>query len=229
MLRRFELYTLDPESPPASRERLRTAFLDASRHIPEVVHSAVGSRVTGASVDLVWEHAYESPEAYRRYMVHPFHAAVLDRYLLADSPERVVEDSTLGIGLAGYACERPDYFLPTGVRRLTFLDMRRADPGQVEAVAALARRVTVPSVSVFARNSLAAAWFDGESPLGTAPRWSHLWEQGFRDETAERRHLEGADDPGSVTGSGWRGIPGVAASLTVGYRLEPGWGYLAPV
>ena len=57
-------------------------------------------------LDLVWEHAFASPEAYRRYMVHPYHAGVLDRYLLHDSPERVVIDNDLGAGLVGYALRR---------------------------------------------------------------------------------------------------------------------------
>ena len=184
--------------------------------------------MTGTAVDLVWEHAYQSPEAYRRYMAHPFHASVLDRYLLADSPERIVEDSRLGVGLAGYACDGPQYFLPSGVRRLVFLDMRRAGPEEIGAVSDLVGRATVPDASVFAANSLAAAWFDGETPLGTGPRWSHLWEQGFKDETALRRHVEDAVDPGDRSGGGWDEVPGVAAALTLSYRIEPGWGYLAP-
>ena len=48
----------------------------------------MGTNLSDAPVQLVWEHAYESPEAYRRYMVHPYHAVVIDRYLLPDAPER---------------------------------------------------------------------------------------------------------------------------------------------
>ncbi len=125
MLRRFETYSFRVDAAAEVRARLSEALLDSSRYIPEVLHSAIGQQVTGADADLVWEHAYQSPEAYRRYMEHPFHASVLDRYLLADSPERIVEDSRLGIGLAGYPCVGPRYFLPSGIRRLVFLDMRR--------------------------------------------------------------------------------------------------------
>jgi hypothetical protein len=228
MLRRFEAYSFRADADTGLRDRLREALLDSSRRIPEVLHSAIGQPVAGAGADLVWEHGFQSPEAYRRYMEHPFHASVLDRYLLADSPERIVEQSRVGIGLAGYACVGPQYFLPSGIRRLVFLDMRRARPEEIELVADLAGRADIPEVSVFAANSLAAAWFDGETQLGTGPRWSHLWEQGFEDEEALRHHLEEAAESGDRSGTGRDELPGVAAALTLSYRLEPGWGYLAP-
>ncbi len=92
----------------------------------------------------------------------------------------------------------------------------------------LAGKAAIPDVSVFAPNSLAAAWFDGETQLGTGPRWSHLWEQGFKDEDAVRRHLEEDVDSSGRPGAGWDELPGVAAAMILSYRLEPGWGYLAP-
>lgn len=228
MLRRFEAYRFDAETSSAVRAQLRQAFLDSSRFIPEVRHSATSEDLTGVDVDLVWEHAFPSVATYRGYMEHPFHAAVLDRYLLADSPERAVTDSGLGVGLAGYACDSADYFLSGGVRRLVFLDMRRADPGEVDAVSGLATRARAAEVSVFAANTLASAWFDGETPLGTAPRWSHLWEQGFKDAPGLRLHLEGGDEPGGEDGRTWEDLPGVAAALVFSYRIQPGWGYGSP-
>ncbi len=186
MLRRFETYNFDPHAPATDRARLRAAFRDSSRYIPEVLHSAVGENVSDAPVQLVWEHAYESAATYRRYMEHAFHAAVLDRYLLADSPERVVVDSDVGVGLAGYTCAGPDFYLSSGVRRLVLLDMQAAGPEEIDAVAATTRDSSTAAVSVFAANSLASAWFDGETPLGVGPRWSHLWELGFEDPDAFR-------------------------------------------
>ncbi|HEV3281007.1 MAG TPA: Dabb family protein [Acidimicrobiales bacterium] len=230
MLRRFEAYTFDPRTSPAVRGRLRQACLDSSRFIPEVCHAAIGVDVSGADVDLVWEHAFPSVAAYRRYMVHPYHAAVLDRYLLADSPERVVVDSPLGLGLAGYPTASPDYFLSGGIRRLVFLDMRRAGSAEIDAVARLsasAASAVSAEVSVFAPNTLASSWFDGVTALGTGPRWSHLWEQGFRDDAALRLHLEGGGEPGGEEG-GWEDRPGVAAALAISYRIQPGWGYASP-
>lgn len=92
----------------------------------------------------------------------------------------------------------------------------------------LAGRAAVPDVSVFAVNSLAAAWFDGETPLGTGPRWSHLWEQGFKDEAALGRHLDEAVHFGDRSRTEGTELPGVAAVLALSYRVGPGWGYLAP-
>ncbi len=225
MLRRFETYRFDPHAPEAARARLRSAFRDASRYLPEVLHSATGANVTDVPVQLVWEHAYRSAADYRRYMEHPFHASVLDRYLLADSPERVVVDSDLGVGLAGYTCDRPDFYLSSGVRRLVLLDMRMASPGEIDAMSVVAEEAKDPDVSVFAANTLASAWFDGETPLGAGPRWSHLWEQGFTDHDALGRDGEGGDTVAGPVGRRWEEVPGVAAALTISYRIEPGWGY----
>ena len=84
MLRRFEVYALRPDAPADAVVGLEEACRRCGRFIPEVLDGAVGTNLSDAPVQLVWEHAYASPEAYRRYMVHPYHAAVIDRYLLPD-------------------------------------------------------------------------------------------------------------------------------------------------
>jgi hypothetical protein len=78
---------------------------------------------------------------------------------------------------------------------------------------------------VFSANSLASAWFDGETPVGAGPRWSHLWEQGFGDPDALGRGAARRSEVADPDGDGWEEVPGVAATLTIGYRIEPGWGY----
>ncbi len=225
MLRRFETYRFDPHAPERVRARLRAALRDSSRFIPEVLHSAIGENVTEAPVQLVWEHAYRSAADYHRYMEDPFHASVLDRYLLADSPERIVTDSDHGPGLAGYTCAGPEFYLAAGLRRLVLLDMRPAAPEKIEAISTMAGQVTGRQVSVFAANSLASARFDGETPVGTGPRWTHLWEQGFDDPVALGAGPAGGAVPGGPDGDRWPEEPGVAAALTISYRIEPGWGY----
>src|SRR5665213_2246286 len=97
---------------------------DGARYIPEVLNSAIGDNCSEAPVDLAWEHAYASPAAYRRYMEHPFHANILDRYLTHDSPEKIITSKGLGVDLIGYICEARDYFLPNGARRITCLKLR---------------------------------------------------------------------------------------------------------
>lgn len=231
MLRRLETYALRDGAPIAAVQRLRDALRDCTRFIPEVLDSAIGTNRSGAPLDLVWEHAYASPAAYRRYMAHPFHAAVLDRYLLADSPERVVADSALGAGLAGYACAAPVYRLARGVRRILLLRLAPgAAPARRDAFAAEVARAPERSpelaVSVLAANTLAARWFDGESELPGRPAWTHLWEQGFASQAALDAY-RGGDAPLAAAErcgfAGWQDV--VERTLELAYEVEPGAGH----
>lgn len=226
MLRRFELYSLQDAAPTRDVERLRAALRDCSRFIPEVRSSAVGWIRPPAPLQLAWEHAFDSPEAYRRYMVHPFHAAVLDRYLLGDSPERVVSDNGLGAGLVGYDGDHLE--LAAGVRRLVLLRLRddaarRAWDLLADLLRAAPAEVATMRVSVAAENRLATRWFDGVTALAPAlAAWTHLWEQGFGSfaeldayvggassvASLERRWREGADDV-------------VDRVLDIAYEIEP--------
>lgn len=91
MLRRFETYRLRPDVSKDAGAELESALANCSRFISEVLDAAVGWNLTASTpVDLVWEHAYENTEAYGRYMRHPYHICILDRYLLPDSPEWVL-------------------------------------------------------------------------------------------------------------------------------------------
>jgi len=223
-----------PARSVAGRGDGATAFREAlgacPRHIPEVLHSAVGRNRSGAPVHLVWEHAFESPEAYRRYMVHPYHATVLDRYILHDSPERVVAGDRLGAGLIGYHCAQPSFRLDGGVRRLVLLRLAAdAGPGAVEELGAGLVRVPddVPGmrVSVMAANTLGSAWFDGVTPITGPPRWTHLWEQGFASEADLAAYRAG---PHPVAGVERGGVPAwvrwsggiVTKASDVWYELE---------
>jgi len=229
-LRRFEMYSLRDGASAAGVARLREALRDCGSFIPEVLHSAVGSNVEPTGLHLVWEHAYASDEAYRRYMVHPFHAAVLDRFLLADSPERVTSDNGLGAGLVGYACDGAPFAVAAGVRRVVLLRLADdAEPARVEAFAGALRAVPLEArqmrLSVFAANTLATRWFDGVSPIGGAPAaWSHVWEQGFATLADTQAYLDGSSAPARAERAGWAGWDGglVRRALQVTYRLEPG-------
>ena len=108
MLRRFEMYSVARDRVDECRPGLGHG-LSALRG----VHSRglAFDRWAGTSPPPRFSSSGNTPsprpEAYQRYMVHPFHAAVLDRYLLPDSPERVVTDNDLGAGLVGYQCDGP--------------------------------------------------------------------------------------------------------------------------
>ena len=181
MLRRFEIYSLAADAPSDRVAAMDTAMRDAQRFIPEVLHSAVGYDRSPAGLDFVWEHAYESPAAYQRYMVHPFHANIYDRYLLNDSPERIVTDNSYDVGLIGYSCDAPDYFLPAGAaRRLVLLRLKE---GMVPAFEAIAQKAQAGDpamiLSVVAENTFGTRWLDGVTQILDDTTFHLIWEQGF--------------------------------------------------
>ena len=217
MLRRFEVYALRPDAPVERVRELEEACRRCGRFIPEVLDCAVGQNLSNAPVQLVWEHAYASPEAYRRYMVHPYHAVVVDRYLLPDAPGRIVIDGPLGAGLYGYGCDTSSYRMRSGVRRLVLL---RVDSGASEADVSKLREElerapeAVPDmvVSILAANTMGSAWFDGVTPVMGPPRWTHLWEQGFPSLDALDAYRRGASTAAEVERAGWdRGTGGVVS------------------
>ena len=141
-------------------------------------------------------------------MVHPYHAVVIDRYLLPDAPERIVIDGPLGAGLYGYGCDTPVVPDAGGIRRLVLL---RVDAGAVGADVARSaatlerRRDEVPDmvVSVMAANTMGSAWFDGVTPVMGPPRWTHIWEQGFSTLDALDAYRRGDSTLAAVERAGW--------------------------
>jgi hypothetical protein len=188
VLRRFETYAFLPGTSSEARRRLADVLLGAGRHIPEVLGSAVGWNRAPASTELVWEHWFDSPDAYQRYMVHPYHAELIDRYVLADSPERVVETAR-GAGLFGdHRDEPPDTESPWHLVVLLDVDPATDEGAERtlwEALRSAATSRGARHVGVGA-NSLANAWFDGVTALpGPPPRWSHVWEAGLPEVALE--------------------------------------------
>jgi hypothetical protein len=213
MLRRFEVYALRPGVAVDKVRTLESACRHCGRFIPDVLDSAVGTNRSEAPVHIVWEHAYASPEAYGRYMVHPYHADVLDRFLLHDSPERIVVDDPLGAGLVGYSCDTPSYRMGGGVRRLVLLRLRpQSSPDEVSHLhhALVRAPEDTPDmvVSVMAANTVGPAWFDGVTPITGPPKWTHLWEQGFPSFDALESYRQGNSPMAGMERSGWKSWPG---------------------
>jgi Stress responsive A/B Barrel Domain len=230
MLRRFEMYSLHPDADEQAVADMESAFLRAGRFIPELLHCGVGRNLSGAAIDIIWEHAYGSPEAYQRYMVHPYHAAVLDRFLLRDSPECIITDSELpGAGLVGYSCAGADYYMPGGVRLVTLLRVDpSASPAAVhaleDALGQAVRRGRGMTVCVVAPNTMGSRWFDGVTEITAPSRWTHIWEQGF-DTLADLDAYRRSDAPEAVAGrAGWAGwMDGIVTqSAQLYYELIPG-------
>jgi hypothetical protein len=210
VIRRFEIYSVAaaPDDHPVST--LETAFGRCSQFIPEVLYSRVGRNLSDAPAHLVWEHAFASPATYQSYMVHPFHAGVLDRYLLADSPQRLVVDNHLGAGLVGYHCDGPVFAMSGGLRRLVLLRLaRRARPEDIrrltETLSDAPADVEEMTLSVVGANTLGSAWFDGVTPVTGPPRWTYLWEQGFTGVDGLDAYRHGSSALAEAERRGWSG------------------------
>src|SRR5215211_4276054 len=149
MLRRFETYSFAAGTRDV-QEELARVLRRAGVFIPEVLDSAVGHNRSDAGVDLVWEHAYADPTAYARYMCHPFHICILDRYLLPEAPECITASRPeLGLGLFGYEIAGNPFRRDGGIRRVVLLKAAPAAPQpDVEAFldALRARLADVPEL-----------------------------------------------------------------------------------
>ncbi len=216
MLRRFEIYSVDPKAPQEKLAAMRASMRNAQRYIPEVLHSAVGDNKSEVGLHFVWEHAYESSASYQRFMVHPFHANIYDRYLLNDSPERLVTDNSYDVGLLGYSCDAPSYFLPGGsARRLVLLRLADGQADVFRAITAKAQSANPQmTVSVFAENTFATRWLDGVTQMLDSTTYSHIWEQGYKSLAAA-----------AAAGSDWRASAGASVEkvIELWYELDAGY------
>jgi hypothetical protein len=178
MLRRLETYGFHPDTTPDRIDDLARVLRRTGWFIPEVLDSAVGRNRSSVGVDLVWEHSYESPEAYARYMCHPYHICILDRYLLPEAPECITASRReLQLGLMGYEIDGAPFRRDGGIRRIVALKVA-PDADAFGAFAADLEARPGLSVSIVAPNTMGLEWF----PAG----WTHVWEQAYDDEAAMR-------------------------------------------
>jgi hypothetical protein len=187
------MFTVSPDAPAVARDHLWRAMRDCDRFIPGITRCAVGTNTAPGPIELVWETTYRSVGAYAStYMTHPYHAALLDRFLLPDCPERITTTNDVGAGLVGYTVDRDRPLGPVAVRRLLLLDFDDVGTAS-EATEAVTVAATDDgwSDSILAENSMATRWFDGETDLGGRPAWSHIWDQCFRTVDQLEAHRRG--------------------------------------
>jgi hypothetical protein len=190
-IRRWEMFSLAPDAPVAARERLTRAMRDCDRFIPGITRCAVGTNTAGGPIELVWETTYASVGAYATtYMTHPYHAALLDRFLLPDCPERITTTNDAGVGLIGYTVDPDRPLGPVAIRRLVLLDFADDDSAR-DAAAAVAAVDDGWSDSILAENTMSTRWFDGETDLGGRPAWTHIWDQCFTSADQYDAHRRG--------------------------------------
>ncbi len=177
MQRRFEMYALREGVTDATVEEFLAILRGCGDYIPELLDSIAARTRSGAGVDLVWEHAYESAESYAAYMRHPYHICVLDRYLLPDAPGLITGNGPRGLGLLGYETATPRHRVQGGVRRVVAFRVRPdSSPQQVETLLSRLDELPGPTGSIAASNSMGQEWFPGVV--------THLWEQTFDDAAA---------------------------------------------
>jgi hypothetical protein len=190
-IRRWEMFSIASDAPQAARDRLWRAMHECDRYIPGITRCAVGTNQADGPIELVWETMYESVGAYRTtYMTHPYHAALLDRFLLPDSPERITTANSVGAGLVGYVVERDRRLGPVEIRRLLLLDFADPDTARAKAVEVDATGDGWGD-SILAENTMSTRWFDGETDLGIPTPWSHVWDQCFASIEQYEAHQRG--------------------------------------
>jgi hypothetical protein len=186
-IRRFEVYKIWLDTPPQTLDRFERAFSVISKYIPQVHESFLGKNLLDTEPTHVWEHTFESwNDLLEIYMLHPYHACVLDRYLGPESPECISEVTTKG-ALVYYETEGWKPLLNRGLKRLVLLRVSSQAEQQftkalVEEAQRLQAQVRGMTVSSLARDLSGTIW-------GWVSWWTHVWEQVFSDEGALKTYL----------------------------------------
>jgi hypothetical protein len=197
-IRRWEMFSIAPGASTSAREHLARAMRDCDQFIPGITRCAIGTNMVNGPIELVWETTYQSVGAYATtYMTHPYHAALLDRFLLPDCPERITTTNDFGAGLIGYTVDRDRRLGPVAVRRLLLLDFDSTTDARSMADE-IAASDDGWSDSILAENTMATRWFDGETDLGGRPTWSHVWDQCFRTHEQYDAHRRGQSAAAAV-------------------------------
>lgn len=179
MIRRFYIMPLNAGVSDGVLQDFVQGFDDTDRFLPGLVDSSAGIDLENRTV--IWENNFVDEATYTGpYMVHPYHAATLDTYLMGDSPLCITHDTfTVRYQTSG---EEPR--LEKGVRRLVLMNL--AEGADTAAIEALAARPPQMAASVFRADDVGWVSAKGRS-------WTHIWEQGFADADALARYLATRD------------------------------------
>ena len=175
-------YYILPLRPGVEERRVRE-FLDvlraADRFIPGLVDSSAALDLDSRTV--VWENTFVDEASYSGpYMVHPFHIAAIDNYVMADSPECLTQD------IYATRFQTPDATQPlrAGLRRVLLLNVE--SPEDAEAIRAVAATAEGMEMSAFGADDV--GWVSAKGRP-----WTHIWEQAFTDAGQLRRYLSTRD------------------------------------
>lgn len=211
MIRRFYVMPLNPNVTDKLAGKLLKDFSESDRFISGLIDSSAAIDLSSRTV--IWEMRFIDEETYTgAYMVHPYHMATLDNYLIADSPEAVVHD----IFTTRYKVPQAALRIEEGIRRLVLMKLPEgADTSVLEAITAGGEGATT---SIFCPDNVAYQ-FPGKSL-----NWTHIWEQGFTDMAALNHYLETAEGIASSRLEGLRrlGVDVTALKIfTYPFKLKP--------
>jgi hypothetical protein len=179
MIRRFYIMPLNAGVGDATLQEFLQGFDETDRFLPGLIDSSAALDFDSRTV--IWENNFVDEATYSGpYMVHPYHAATLDTYLMGDSPQCITHDTFT----VRYQAPAGSRAMEKGVRRLVLMKLAEgADTSVIEGL--VARREGV-AISVFRPDDV--GWV---SAKGRA--WTHVWEQGFADQEALDRYLATQD------------------------------------
>ena len=210
MIRRFYVMPLNPGVTGGRVDEFLEALSDSDRFISGLLDSSAGVDIDSRTV--VWEMTFVDEETYTGpYMVHPYHMATLDNYLIADSPESVAHD----IDTTRYKLPDTAPRLEAGLRRIVLLNLPEGTDTSV--LEALAARGEGMATSVFSPDNV--AWRFSAKGL----KWTHIWEQGFTDMAALKDYLKTSEGVAcsSLEGFKRRGVDvGALKILTYPFKLK---------
>lgn len=214
MIRRFELFKVRDGASSETLERFERTFRAVGDFIPVVFESDMGRNRLSDTPTHVWEHSLVSHEEYDRlYMNHPYHACVLDRFLLPGNPERITQRSHRG-GMFIYETDDWDPSRNHGLKRLViFRTHEQVESERLAAFESDLRATPAPGMrlSSLGRNQVPL-------PTWRGPSWTHVWEQAFEDEAALRAYLSGASEAAALERAGWQ--PGPDSLVAEGFVAE---------
>jgi hypothetical protein len=196
MIRRFYILPLKPGVGDGEVEEFINALSATDRFIPGLLDSSAGLDFDSRTV--LWENSFVDEATYSGpYMAHPYHAATIDSYVMADSPGCLTHDTFT----VRYRSPAGTPRLQAGVRRLVLMNLAEgADASPIEALAA--------DAAGMATSALRPDDIGWVSAKGRA--WSHVWEQGFVDRQALDRYLRTRE---GIAGSSLEGLKRLGADV----------------
>jgi hypothetical protein len=179
LIRRYYILPLRPDVEDRRVQEFLDVLRAADRFIPGLVDSSADLDLGSRTV--VWENTFVDEASYSGpYMVHPFHIAAIDNYVMADSPECLTQD----IYATRFQTDDATQPLRTGLRRVLLLNVE--SPDDAEVIRSMAATAGGMEASAFGADDV--GWVSAKGRP-----WTHVWEQAFTDTAQLARYLATAD------------------------------------